>query len=207
MRFQAQRGFCRFFIPRYDEIVLFAMSLTCIVLLTSGLLSFHGRVELLSPREFDPRLVAAGFIFLAGLVLSLSHVFVPRPASPVEKSFMLFFAVLLNAFSGFMGGGYDLTHAQGWHIIFPLVNMANSVVLLFLWRGGAVDETCISDQRAPKGQVVLATGVVLLLFFLCHVVYRLIWIETLSICIVYSTNLIKLTELITLRRPARGAAA
>ncbi len=208
MKFQDHRGFCRFLIPQYDEIVLFAMSLTCVLLLGAGFLTSRGGIELVPPQEYDPRMFAAGFLFLAGLLLSLYHAFVPRPASQLQKSFMLFFAVLVNAFSGFMGSGYDLTHANGWHIAFPVLNMINSVALLFLWRAGALDESCISDRHAPKGQIALAAAIVVLLFTLCHVVFKLIWIETLSICIVYSTNLVKLMELLVFRAlPARDTAA
>jgi len=194
MNLNEQRGFCRFFIPQYDEIVLFTMSFTCVLLLITGILSNYQELQIDPPREYDPRIVAAIFIFIAGLVLSLYHAVIQRPKSQLEKSFMLFFAVLVNAFSGFMASGYDLTGTSGWLIVFPLLNMVNSVLLLVMWRARAFDESCISDRHAQRGQVVLAAAIVLALYYLCHVIYNLIWIQTFSICLVYSTNLIKVVE-------------
>jgi hypothetical protein len=187
----------RILIPQYDEIVLFAMSLTCLLLLISGILSHISELEIAVQGHHDPRIIVPGIfiaIFMAGLVLSLYHAFVDRPKTETEKSLMLFFAVLVNAFSGFMGSGYSLTTASGWFMVFPIVNMINSIVLLYMWRFGLLDDSCISDQQAPRGQVLLAAAMVLILFYLCHIVYGFIWIQTLSICLVYSINFIKLIE-------------
>lgn len=194
MKIDEQRGFCRFFIPHYDEIVLFTMSFTCLLLFTTGVFANYENVELVPPREYDPRLIAAAFIFIAGLILSLYHAVIKRQKTQMEKSFMLFFAVVLNAFSGFMAGAYDLMNMSGWLIVFPLWNMLNSAALLFMEREGVIDESNIDDQFAPRGQVALAAAIVLALYCLCHVVYKLAWVQTLSICLVYATNLIKLIE-------------
>jgi hypothetical protein len=194
MKFQEQRGLFRFLLPQYDEIVLFTMSFTCVLLLLTAVFSDHQEIQLYLNRESDPRIIAVIFVFIAGLVLSLYHAVVRRPKAQLEKSFMLFFAVVVNAFTGFMAGGYDLTRTSGWLIIFPILNMINSVILLLMWRAGALDESSIIDRHAPRGQVVLAAAIIIMLYYICHVVYKLVWIQTLSICLVYSTNLIKLIE-------------
>jgi hypothetical protein len=202
MKFQEQRGLFRFLLPQYDEIVLFTMSLTCLLLLIIGVLSHISEIELTSPRQYDTGIIVPIIfiaIFMAGLVLSLYHAFVDRPKTEIEKSFMLFFAVLVNAFTGFMGSGYSLTTASGWFIVFPILNMINSIVLLLMWRYGFFDESSISDQQASRGQVLLAAAMVLILFYLCHVIYGFIWIQTLSICLVYSVNFIRLIESLIFR--------
>ncbi len=98
-----------------------------------------------------------------------------------------------------MGSGYSLSTSSGWFMVFPILNMINSVVLLLMWRFGLFDESSISDQQASRGQVMLATAMVLILFYLCHVVYKFIWIETLSVCLVYSINFIRLVESLIFR--------
>lgn len=207
MKFIEHRGPFRFLIPQYDEIVLFTMSFTCVVLLINGLLSYNQNIEFTSSEEYGPRIIIAGIIFLAGLVLSLYHAFVDRPKTTLEKSFMLLFAVLVNAFSGFMASGYDLANASGWIIVFPILNMINSVFLLFMWRAGVLNESSISDQNAPRGQVMLAAAMVLILYYVCHGIYELIWIQTLSICLVYSINFVRLIESMVFRPlPARDTA-
>jgi len=52
---------------------------------------------------------------------------------------MLFFAVIVNAFGGFMASGYEHTGTSGWLIVFPILNMVNSVLLLIMWRARAFD--------------------------------------------------------------------
>jgi len=204
MKYQIQGRTLRIFIPQYDEIVLFTMSFTCILLLLTSVLTHYSDIQSISPTEYDPRIIVAVFIFFAGLVLSLYHAFFDRPKTSLQKSFMLFFAILVNAFSGFMAGGYDLAHARGWLIIFPILNMLNCVILLFMWRSGVLDESSISDQHAPRGQILLSAAMVLLLYYLCHVIYNFPWIQTLSICLVYSVNFIRLLEMIILRPPTSG---
>jgi hypothetical protein len=51
----------------------------------------------------------------------------------LEKSFMLFFAVVLNSISGILAGMYQLSTANGWLVLFPLVNIINSVVLFSMF--------------------------------------------------------------------------
>ncbi|OGW40246.1 MAG: hypothetical protein A2X58_08485 [Nitrospirae bacterium GWC2_56_14] len=201
MKFIEYRGPFRLLIPHYDELVLFTMSLTCLLLLVTGVLSHMPEIAT-SSRQFDPGIFIPFIfiaIFMAGLILSLYHAFVDRPKTEIQKSFMLFFAVLINVFSGFMGSGYSLTTANGWFIVFPIINMINSMILLFMWRYGHFDESSISDQQASKGQVMLAGTMVLILFYLCHVVYEFIWIQTLSVCLVYSINFIRLIESLIFR--------
>ncbi len=201
MNFIEYRRPFRFLIPRYDELVLFTMSLTCLLLMITGALSHISEISLASV-PFDPQILVPGAfiaIFMAGLVLSLYHAFVDRPKTEIEKSLMLFFAVLVNAFSGFMGSGYSLSTSSGWFMVFPILNMVNSIVLLLMWRYGFFDESSISYQQASRGQVMLAAAMVFILFYLCHVVYKFIWIETLSVCLVYSINFIRLIESLIFR--------
>ncbi len=205
MLIQEQKGFVRLLLPQYDEIVLFTMSFTCVLLLITGIFSIDQEAQFVPRRGYDPQMIAIIFIFIAGLVLSIYHAFVDRPKTQIEKSFMLFFAVLVNAFSGFMASAYDLANTSGWLEVFPILNMVNCLVLLFMWRIGVLDESSISDQHAPRIQVLLAMAIILLLYYICHIIYNLTWIQTLSICLVYSINFIKLIESFVFRiLPARN---
>lgn len=207
MKFIEYRGPFRYFNPQYDEIVLFTMSFTCILLLLTALFSYNYQemeIPSLDSRVYNPRVIAAIVVFIAGLILSIYHAFIDRPKTNLEKSIMLFFAVLLNAFSGVMAGFYDYGNMSGWIVVFPVVNMVNSIVLIYMWRTGILGESSISDQHAPRSKILLAAATVLILFYLCQVVYRLIWIQTLSICLVYSLNFMRLLESLIFRPvPAR----
>jgi hypothetical protein len=205
MKFRISRDSISIIMPQYDETVLFSMSFTCLLLLIS--FPFSQEIQWVYPSHYDIRIIVAICIFFAGLVLSLYHAFVDRPKTSLEKTFMLTFAVIVNAFSGFMAGAYDLANSSGWLIIFPILNMANSIILFFMWRAGLLDESSISDKHAPRGQIILAAAAVLTLYYLCRVIYNFTWVQTLSVCLVYSINFMRLLETLILRPPTSGTTA
>ncbi len=92
MKNKASSSFLKYIIPQYDEIALFAMSLTFALLLLAGVLLGNKdlQFEYISPRDFDPRIILAILVFFAGFVLSIYHAFVNRPKTSFEKSCMLF---------------------------------------------------------------------------------------------------------------------
>ncbi len=175
------------------------MSLTCVLFLVVAAFA-AGDVEMhiYYYRGVDPRVIAVPFVFLSGLLLSIYHAFTDRPKTPLEKSFMLFFAVLLNAFSGILAGMYDLTTTNGWLAIFPLLNIINGIVLILMFRMGILSDANISDRHASRSQFLLTTAAVLILFAICHYLFFLIWMQTLSICVAYATNLGRAVPLLIL---------
>jgi len=202
MSIEQKRGFIAYLIPQYDEIALFAMSLTCALILFT--IPFAGSVNLsIDSRDLDPRALGAAFVFLSGLVLSIYHAFTDRPKSELEKSFMLFFAVLLNSFSGILAGMYDLSTASGLLIFFPILNIANGFILLMMFRSGILSEANISDQHASSGQFAVTAAAVLVLFVICRHIYSLIWMQTFSICVTYATNLSRSVPRLFLRELQR----
>lgn len=188
MTTQQQRGILRYIIPRYDEVSLFAMSLTCILLLVVGLFS-TSKIRLDLSTGDDLKILLLVLVFFTGIVLSIYHAFVNKPKSSLEKYLMLFFAVIVNAFSGLLGGAYALNNATGWLSVFPIVNIVNGALLLFLFRFHALNESNISDENASPIQVVFTAAVVIILFVICHFISKLVWIQTFSICIAYATNI------------------
>ncbi len=102
---------------------------------------------------------------------------------------MLYFAVILNASIGIMAGSRDLEDAQGWLAIFPIINIVNGVLLLILLRTRVINDDNISDENTSLCQVALSGAVIIILFAVCHYLFDLLWTQTFSICVVYSTNL------------------
>jgi hypothetical protein len=189
MKHTKSRGILRYIIPQYDEVALFAMSLTCVLLLGIGALSTNWKESLEFSRGDDIRIILMGLVFLLGLTLSIYHAFTDRSKTSIEKFLMLFFAVSLNAFSGLCAGAYVLSRTAGWMVIFPVLNIISAVFLLFMYRTNIIDEESIRDENASFLQIVFTAAVVFILFVVCHYMYKLIWIQTLSICVVYATNI------------------
>jgi hypothetical protein len=202
---QQHHGILRYIIPRYDEVSLFAMSLTCTLLLVVGLFSTSQVQFDLSTMNLKLFLVV--LIFFAGLVLSIYHALVNTPKSSVEKFCMLVFAVIVNAFSGLLRGIYAFNWATGWLSIFPVVNIVNGILLLFLFRTHALTESDISDEHALHIQVAFTAAVVIIMFIVCNYISKLMWIQTLSICVAYATNIGRRVQVLFWWLPSKNKTA
>jgi hypothetical protein len=183
----------RWFIPKYDELTLFMTSVAFLLLffstgaLRSSLYKFW--------READLRgkfwLPVAVLFFSAGIVLSFYHVFTERSKTEAEKFAMLFFALLANAAGGILAGSHILSN---WNdapcilTLFPLWNIINGIVLLFLFRTGKIDTSSVSDENARWGEVIFGFVIILGIFMVCRFVFELYWALTFSICTVYATS-------------------
>lgn len=176
-------------IPTYDELSLFLMSATFILLgLSNSTMreQIYGRLRLTS----DIRIYLLAAIFLAGTVFSLYHVFTKRSKTDFEKMTMLIFAVLTNAGTGILAGWYVIKNGEShnWQLIFPIWNIANGALLLLMLRMKIIDESCISEHEAAPIQVILGLTAVFVVLVLCNFVFKLYWAITFSICIVYATS-------------------
>ena len=177
------------FIPVYDELSLFLMAATLILLYfvnTAMRVQIHNWIS-----EYSNAWVyIIGAIFLCGLYLSVYHVFTTREKTEAEKWGMLIFAVLANAVTGIVAGLYVLKNdnARDWQIIFPIWNIINGVLLLLMLRLKIIDEECISDRDASATEVIIGLTAVLVIFIFCNYVFKLYWAITFSICIIYATS-------------------
>src|SRR4030043_220073 len=106
-------GILHYIIPQYDEITLFSMSFTCGLLLIVGALSIKWEIRTSSSTGDDVEILIIAVFFIAGLVLSIYHAFAKRRKTSFEKYLMLFFAVILNGFSGILVGTYFLEGTKG----------------------------------------------------------------------------------------------
>jgi hypothetical protein len=176
-------------IPTYDELSLFLMSATFILLsVTNATMreQLHKRIIAVN----DPRLYLLSLLFLGGIVLSIYHVFTTREKTRFEKMVMLFFAVAVNAGTGIISGWYVIksNNVHNWQLIFPLWNIINGILLLVMLRLKIIDEECISDRDATPTQIILGLLAVLIIFVFCNYVFKLYWAITFSICIIYAAS-------------------
>jgi hypothetical protein len=178
------------FVPHYDELSLFTMSFVCVLLILVNnpphkwnMLYFTS-----SPGGIGSLLIFLPF--LVGMFLCVYHAFSDRMKSRLEKKLMIFFAAIINGFSGIWGGTYILIHSSGWALsIFPIWNIVSGYILLGLLRDDDIEEECIGDKNVSLIQVLAGSIIIFGIFSLCHFVFNLIWSATFSICIVWATNI------------------
>jgi hypothetical protein len=177
------------FIPTYDELSLFLMAVTFILL---GAVNAAMREQIYKwlTGTHDLRVYLLFVVFLGGLALSLYHVFTAKEKTDYEKMVMLFFAVVANAGTGIISGWYVIkdSDVNNWQLVFPVWNIINGALLLLMLRLRIIDEKCISDRDTTAVQIILGLAAVLIIFILCNYVFKLYWAVTFSICIVYTTS-------------------
>jgi hypothetical protein len=184
-------------VPTYDELSLFLMAITLILLFATNA-SMREQIYNLMVEAYDGSyhghhygdVYAVAAFFLCGLCLSIYHIFTKREKTDFEKKIMLFFAVLTNAGTGIFSGWYVIktSAVHDWLLVFPIWNIVNSVLLLLMVRFRIIDEQCISDRNATVALVAISLASVLIMFIFCNFVFHLYWAITYSICIVYTTS-------------------
>ena len=176
-----------FLIPNYDELSLFLMAASFIVLYFTNSKLQDDITWFLMRLDVWRRYIYIG-LFMLGMFLCLYHVFTSRQKTDAEKGIMLLFAVSINAATGFIAGFYMLKESPCWLFVFPIWNIINSILLIIMQYVNLFDESHISDRDATITQVILGSVATLIIFYICNNVFKLHWAITYSICIIYTTS-------------------
>jgi hypothetical protein len=175
------------FVPTYDELSLFLMAATLILL--SFINSQMQKDVIKFLKEWgDLRIYILVAMAIGGMLLSIYNVFTTREKTDGEKWLMLLFAVAANAATGIAAGIYTIKQSSGWLIVFPIWNIVNAALLILMMRLKIINTSCIIDRDATIGQVIVGLIFVFIIFILCNYVFHLYWAITFSICIVYTTS-------------------
>jgi DNA-directed RNA polymerase subunit RPC12/RpoP len=177
------------FIPTYDELSLFIMAITLILLYITNS-TMRGQIHKWMITQHSIWAYILAVIFVCGLCLSIYHIFTTREKTDIEKWGMLLFAVLANAVTGIIAGVYVIknTTVHDWLLVFPIWNIVNGALLLMMLRLRIIDEECISDRDATASEVIIGLVAVLVILIFCNYVFKMHWAITFSICIIYATS-------------------
>ncbi|MFZ0033593.1 MAG: hypothetical protein WAK60_01215, partial [Sedimentisphaerales bacterium] len=178
-----------FLIPTYDKLSLFLMAVT-LILSCVGSSEARSWIHRFLSQADDKRIFVLVLLLLAGLGLFLCRIFTRGEKTVFEKQFMMLFAVLTNIVIGFTSGLYVIKNSDvhNWQLVFPIWNIINGALLLLMLSFRIIDEECISDRDVTFVQIVLGLTAVIVIFILCNYVFKLHWVITFSICIVYTTS-------------------
>jgi hypothetical protein len=175
----------RFLIPTYDELTVFLMSVSFILLVISNSAM---RTFLWKFISDDWRSIFTVLIALVALGVCLYHPFTARKKSIGDKWLMLAVAVIANGGTGILAGNYMLEQTIGWLAIFPVWNIINGIILLAMFRFKAIDYRSISDRDTNTAEIILGLLVIISIYVACNFVYKLYWAVTLSVSVVYATS-------------------
>ena len=189
-------------LPRYNDLTLFAFSVTFLLLFL-----IDPDLRTLLIKMFTERFFGDLTVWLAlagaGMVLALVNVFLGRDKSDGEKFLLLLFGVVATAGTGIYAGRIMLQQDRSWLMIFPAWNIANGVLLLILFRVGLVDTDCIVDEKAGLIQILATVVSISLLLALCRYAFELHWAVTFSIAVGYTMSLLGAVQDLFGPRPKR----
>lgn len=146
--------------------------------------------------------IAGIFCFIAGIIFSIRQIFTNRLMSEFEKTCMLIFAILVNAFSGLWVTLYAMCELQEPYplfLIFPFLNFVNAMLLIFAYRFGYIGTECICDDKLPIYQYFVGCLAIVVIFCASQFFFELNWAITFSICVSYATTLNSVLEKYILR--------
>lgn len=188
---RADQQLFSFLIPRYDDLTLFALALSFVLLWLINPDVQQDLVGLFTSKVSRDLvmvfLVVIALAASAGMVLSLVNVFLRREKSAPEKYAMLAFAVAVTAGTGFYAGARLWMHSKGWLLVFPLWNILNGYLLTVISLT-IVDTTSITDEPASLGELAITALCVPVLLAVCQY-FDLHWAVTYSVVVAYTMSL------------------
>lgn len=176
--------FLRNFIPKHDEVSLYLVSLS-FILLSVFSESFQEKILF----DFVLNMEEGTIMFLAGIVLIIYHAFSTRKKMRVTKKLMLFAAVTLNGWIGIYGTFHMLNNTESLLVIFPILNIISAVLLLLLMFTGFITHKRVSERQARYLEIIISSILVFILFGLNQFVWGSHWAVTFSVCTIYATNI------------------
>jgi hypothetical protein len=184
------------FIPQYSEITSYLISITFLLLLVVN----SELRDIFFPSDFSYNRRAFIFpILLIGIIFSIYNAFKNRIITTTEKHLILFLIVIVNIFMAISAGVYTLEEAQGWLIAFPLLNIFNALFLFALFKSKILNEKAIGNRQVKKKEVILGTISIILILLISQYVFSHYWAITFSICLVYATMIVDLSNKIIIK--------
>jgi DNA-directed RNA polymerase subunit RPC12/RpoP len=181
-----------FLIPTYDKLSFLLMALTLMLLFIT-----NSQMRMFIPDANKVVSQTESFIYSAKLFLLIAIVPIflifrifRQTDADFKKQIMLFFAIMINAYSGIIAGIYVISNISTsyWLLVFPIWNIINSLLMLIMFYMKVIDDECISDRKAAPVQIFLGLTAIVVIFLLCNYVFKLHWAITYSICIIYTTS-------------------
>ncbi len=178
--------------PRLHEISAYLTALTFCWLLYFHPEFRHGFFLFFTGfMTLSPVFIAAGLIVIAGLLLSLVHVFIKRKKSASEKFLIGWFILGTSSAAGFFVTGEMLSSSSSILMILPVWNILMSMLM---WIQMGTHQYDISDDNASLVEVLVTTVILVAILLLIDQFLHFSWAMIYSICVFYSTSIVFLTS-------------
>ena len=159
------------FVPTYDKLSLFLMAITLIILAVINPIVHKDIFKIikiaLRGRQSGALIIILVPMCLAGMGLSLYHMFTTKEAGDTEKKLMVTFAAVANAVTSVLASYYLLKSdkASGLLMILPIWNLINAALLLLMLYLKIINRNCIIERDISFFRVVFS-GLFSIIIFL-----------------------------------------
>jgi hypothetical protein len=199
MRKKIKENLPDWLIPRFDELSLFLMSISLLLLL--GDVEFRNDAYNLAKNKSI--LKTTLWVYLFGFGLALTHVFLSRRKSEFEKTALICFAMSTNIMCGLIGGLKALQDSFGIEKIFPIWNITCAIILLILWRLDLIDKENIPNENTTLPELFTGLTALGIIFILSALYFQEHWTTTYSACVIYATTISKLVQRFIISKKSR----
>jgi len=173
----------------YNELSVFLTGMSLILLLL-----FNHAFQSLMTSHFIKEINIYKFLFIILIIvylgISFRHVFIKKEKTKAEKVRMLALVMLCNIASSGAVGIHVIKHSfMSSLLIFPILNLLNGFIVFSLWIGEEIDDSYIKNYDVDKEFLVGSFILLLIIFTLCQLVFKLHWSFIFSICIAFAVNI------------------
>jgi len=172
--------------PQYNELMTYQSAIICIFLSTTypELRIFYKRILSDVGGPLVPITFAMSFITIAGIGLSIWHVFIQREKTLTENYIMSAFVLFVNGMAGIAAGSEIFSTQLSVLNLFPLWNILLGIILLYQM---ALDDNVVTNENATLHEVVIVTVFLLIVFGIGFYLLDFTWAMTFSVCVAYAS--------------------
>ncbi len=186
------------FVPTYDKLSLFLMSITFIILVAINPQVLQDIRKLinasLNSEKIGGIIIALLAVCLSGMGLSIYYIFSSKKTDDSHKNIMVTFAASdIPMWIAFISGfaAYHLIKYEnnsGFLLIFPTWNLINTALILIMLFLKILNRNCIIDRDISFFRVVFSLILAISILLVCEYIFKMYWVITFSICMVYTTS-------------------
>ena len=171
--------------PKYSEISLFLTAFTFLLTILPTVQSVNSILEISTNLA---NLIFVVIPFFLGLIFSIYYAFSKSPTPRLAKFFMLFFVLATNFIAALFALGTIIHIGSSVVVmIFPIINVINSILILSFFRAGVVNADCVADKNATYKELTVGSICVLAIVFISQYILKNMLTITFSICLSYSS--------------------
>lgn len=192
-------GFKKFLIKifgkTFDELSLYVMSISTLLLYFVDK-NFRNELHNYLKYTDDLRVFMILIGMLIGIFYSLFHAFSRSKKKFSHKSWMLYFGMSLQFAVAMVALFYSL-QTEHVSVVFPLLNYFSALISYYLFDYNIISEKDIKDTDATLLEVFLSTLIVGIVIIVSIYIFKVHWLETLSISILLGNQISSVTHRMT----------